>query len=523
MVLRREIFALEPITEDQFQPASLDLRLGPTAYRVRASFLPGKGDGRRPSSTSSRCTRWTSATAACSRRAASTSSRCSKRLDLRHRTSAIANPKSSTGRLDVFTRLITDARHRVRPGARAVQRHALRRGRRRAPSASSSARARASASCASGAAGRSRATASCAGCRKSTAWCSRPTASTATRRAVEIVNGVPVRVDLQGRRSGGVDRLPRQEPRRPASTSTASATTRSPTTGSRCSAPARGGLILDPAEFYILASQEAVRVPPGYAAEMIAYDTLVGEFRVHYAGFFDPGFGHGDAGGDGSRAVLEVRSYEVPFVLEHGQLVGRLAYERLTAAPHVLYGQGARSSYQGQGIKLSKHFKRGSLARAAAAAERRSAVEEERLLGLVLADHALDDAGDDRLHRLRPLPGRCRRRRRRRRTRRRSACLRRHAESAWRRRFSSSTKACGSSATGSRAGRRSRRFQWSLLALDERRPGALSCARTPPLSGALPREAMSEMSRWQGLCRRAGGDVSAAGRREPGGCACRRS
>ena len=122
-------------------------------------------------------------------------------------------------------------------------------------------------------------------------------------------------------------------------------------------APARGGLILDPAEFYILASQEAVRVPPGYAAEMIAYDTLVGEFRVHYAGFFDPGFGHTDAGGEGSRAVLEVRSYEVPFVLEHGQLVGRLAYERLTATPSVLYGQGAKSSYQGQGIKLSKHFK----------------------------------------------------------------------------------------------------------------------------------------------------------------------
>ena len=98
-------------------------------------------------------------------------------------------------------------------------------------------------------------------------------------------------------------------------------------------------------------------MPPGYAAEMIAYDTLVGEFRVHYAGFFDPGFGHGDAGGEGSRAVLEVRSYEVPFVLEHGQLVGRLAYERLTATPSVLYGQGAKSSYQGQGIKLSKHFK----------------------------------------------------------------------------------------------------------------------------------------------------------------------
>ena len=115
--------------------------------------------------------------------------------------------------------------------------------------------------------------------------------------------------------------------------------------------------MLDPAEFYILASLDTVRVPPGYAAEMIAYDTLVGEFRVHYAGFFDPGFGHSDAGGEGSKAVLEVRSYEVPFVFEHGQVVGKLVFERLTAPPNVLYGHGARSSYQGQGIRLSKHFK----------------------------------------------------------------------------------------------------------------------------------------------------------------------
>ena len=122
-------------------------------------------------------------------------------------------------------------------------------------------------------------------------------------------------------------------------------------------APRHGGLILDPADFYILASLEAVKVPPRYAAEMIAYDTLVGEFRVHYAGFFDPGFGHPEAGGEGSRAVLEVRSYEVPFVIEHGQVVGRLAYERLTAQPSRLYGSGLNSSYQRQGLALSKHFK----------------------------------------------------------------------------------------------------------------------------------------------------------------------
>jgi dCTP deaminase len=172
----------------------------------------------------------------------------------------------------------------------------------------------------------------------------------------EIRNGVPVTVDVEGDNSGGIigfkarnhtglididkvrhyEVLDFWEP---------------------VFAPRRGGLVLDPADFYILASREPVRVPPSLAAEMIAYDTLVGEFRVHYAGFFDPGFGHPDAGGQGSRAVLEVRSYEVPFVIEHGQIVGRLVYEPLTSRPQRLYGSDVQSSYQGQSIALSKHFK----------------------------------------------------------------------------------------------------------------------------------------------------------------------
>jgi dCTP deaminase len=116
-------------------------------------------------------------------------------------------------------------------------------------------------------------------------------------------------------------------------------------------------LILDPNEFYILASKEAVQVPPDFAAEMVPFDPLVGEFRVHYAGFFDPGFGYEGAGGSGSRAVLEVRSREVPFILEHGQIVGRLVYEKMLARPGELYGEGIGSNYQAQGLKLSKHFK----------------------------------------------------------------------------------------------------------------------------------------------------------------------
>jgi dCTP deaminase len=118
-----------------------------------------------------------------------------------------------------------------------------------------------------------------------------------------------------------------------------------------------GELVLDPDEFYILVSQEAVHVPPLHAAEMTPFDPLVGEFRVHYAGFFDPGFGHSAAGGKGSRAVLEVRSHEVPFILDHGQIVGRLVYEHMVKRPKALYGTDLGSNYQAQGLKLSKHFR----------------------------------------------------------------------------------------------------------------------------------------------------------------------
>ena len=118
-----------------------------------------------------------------------------------------------------------------------------------------------------------------------------------------------------------------------------------------------GRIILDPGAFYILVSREAVTIPPECAAEMAPYLAMVGEFRVHYAGFFDPGFGHDAAGGQGSRGVLEVRCHEAPFVLEHGQVVGRLVYERMTETPDMLYGREIASNYQGQGLKLSKHFR----------------------------------------------------------------------------------------------------------------------------------------------------------------------
>ena len=118
-----------------------------------------------------------------------------------------------------------------------------------------------------------------------------------------------------------------------------------------------GGLILSPDAFYILASKEYVSVPSNYAAEMRAYDTKVGEFRAHYAGFFDPGFGLTELGASKTKAVLEVRSHDVPFLIEQGQTVCRLVYEPMANIPKFLYGEaGSTSNYQAQGLKLAKHF-----------------------------------------------------------------------------------------------------------------------------------------------------------------------
>jgi dCTP deaminase len=122
-------------------------------------------------------------------------------------------------------------------------------------------------------------------------------------------------------------------------------------------ANSRGDMVLDPDEFYILVSRERVAIPPDYAAEMVPFNPLVGEFRVHYAGFFDPGFGYEPGKPPSARGVLEVRSREVPFILEHGQVIGRLVFERLTDPPPEGYGEGLGSNYQSQGLKLSKHFR----------------------------------------------------------------------------------------------------------------------------------------------------------------------
>ena len=304
----------------QIQPASLDLRLGHRAYRLRASFLPGLG---RKVSDDFEAVVMHEVDLT---KGAVLETGCvylvplQERLNLPADLSAAANPKSSTGRLDVFTRVITDGGEAfdavpagyagplyveiaprtfsvlVRPGDRLVQLR-FRRG---------------------------------------------PLVVTDT----QIVS-----IDLAGdgivgyrakRHSGLVDvahvggHIARDfwEP-----------------------IEGRGGsFILDPEEFYILASKEAVMIPENMAAEMAPIAPEIGEFRAHYAGFFDPGFGVASVGGEGSRAVLEVRGRDVPFILRDGQPVAKLVFEAMSERPDALYGQNG-SHYQAQGLRLSKHFK----------------------------------------------------------------------------------------------------------------------------------------------------------------------
>lgn len=336
------------LDKDQIQPASLDLRLGGKAMRVRASFMPGRN-----STVADKLEKLTLHEIDLEQGAVLETG-CvyivplMESLDLPLEISASANPKSSTGRLDIFTRVMVDYAQEfdkvpagykgqlyleisprtfpiiVRRGSRLSQirfrvGHAL---------------------------------------LNETELLDLHKAETLVASDMPNISGggIALSIDLTGSGPDGligyrgkhhtsvidVDRkaahdvLDFWEP---------------------LYSRGRGELILDPDEFYILVSNEAVHVPPLYAAEMTPYDPLVGEFRVHYAGFFDPGFGHAAAGGSGSRAVLEVRSHEVPFILEHGQVIGRLVYEHMQERPEGLYGTGLGSNYQAQGLKLSKHFR----------------------------------------------------------------------------------------------------------------------------------------------------------------------
>ncbi len=351
-----QVTAATPIIAGQVQPASLDLRLGAVAHRVQASFLPS-----RQTPVPRRLAELTMhlvdlSTGSVLERGCVYVVPLQEELRLARGYSARANPKSSTGRLDVFTRLMTEDGSEfesvpegyhgrlyleiaprtfsvvARTGTRLAQLRFVR-----------------------GSVGQ----ASDGALPDRTIEGLHEAEALVHGAEAVIARGLWISVDLRGAgattgligyrarphaplvdldRIGAYDALVFWEPI--ADTGT-------------------GRLILNPGDFYLLASKERVSIPPAYAAEMVGYDPLFGEFRVHYAGFFDPGFGYAADGAPGTPAVLEVRSHEVPFLLEDGQHVARLVFSRLTDVPDQLYGTGIGSSYQRQGLalSLSKHFR----------------------------------------------------------------------------------------------------------------------------------------------------------------------
>lgn len=339
-----QIAVTHPVPDGQVQPASLDLRLSHKAWRVRASFLPGKDGTVAERLEEFQMHEIDLTNGAVLEKGCVYVVPLMESLALPDTVNAVANAKSSTGRLDLFTRCIAD---------HGIEFDRIERGYRGPLYAEISPR--------------------------SFSVLVRPgmrlnqirfrhgksvlsdDALRAMHAEIGLVNGeaqidggLGFSVDLRlgadhlvGYRAKphtgliDLDKINYYDPREfwePVHSD-------------------RGRIILDPGAFYILVSREAVHIPPNCAAEMAPYLAMVGEFRVHYAGFFDPGFGHAAAGGGGSRGVLEVRCHEAPFALEHAQSVGRLVYERMAEVPDVLYGAGLKSNYQGQGLKLSKHFK----------------------------------------------------------------------------------------------------------------------------------------------------------------------
>ena len=338
------IEAQTPIASGQVQPASLDLRLGTTAFRVRASFLPGKGRSVAERLTDLKMHAFDLTGGAVLEKGCVYVVPLQERLALPEGMSGAASAKSSIGRLDMLTRIITDDGSefdRVPDGysgplyveicprsfsvvattGQMLNQIIFRAGK-TILSDDDLAVLHAETPIVSGEA----------------------VISEGLGFSVDLR---PETGDLVGYRAKphtGVVDLGKLDHYTPADYWEEVRTT-------------EGRIILDPGAFYILVSREAITIPPTHAAEMAPYIAMVGEFRVHYAGFFDPGFGWAEAGGEGSRGELEVRCHEAPFVLEHGQGVGRVVYERMAETPEALYGREIKSNYQGQGLKLSKHFK----------------------------------------------------------------------------------------------------------------------------------------------------------------------
>lgn len=342
-----------PIADDQVQPASLDLRLGPVAHRIQASFLPG------PASTVESKLRRVVVSEIDLTRPALLERGCvyliplAEEVRLPRRMRAKASPRSTIGRLDVFTRLIADYGREfdrvpagykgklwvevmpstfsvfVRKGLRLNQlRFVIGRPLPADKHISE------------------------LGDEEPIVY-----SDDGEPETPRVSKGLRISVGLRPRDDSGIIGY-----RAKAVTPAIDLTNPDPYDPLDFWDPIRrtrdGSVVLTADHFYIFGSKERVRVPPEAAAELVPYDPAMGEFRIHYAGFFDPGFGYGTGDIKGATAVLEVRSHKVPFVIEDGQEVGRLLYERLLARPTKLYGDEAGSSYQAQGLLLSRYFRR---------------------------------------------------------------------------------------------------------------------------------------------------------------------
>src|SRR5258706_3419322 len=354
LIARGHISASPTVNPDHIQPASLDLRLGDMAHRVRASFLPGPNSTVEAKIKELRMTRVDLTGATVFEKDCVYIMPLVEDLTLPENISGKANPKSTTGRLDIFTRLITDygtELDRVPPGYK---------GKLYAEVVS-----------------RTFTVALRAGMRLSQLRFvqGNPVAGDRTIKGLDqeeslvymddedipvkarLQRGLRITVNLEGAEPGEIIayKAKRYAPAIELDKLNFDATEEFWEVRHQ---NANKSLILEPGDFYILASRERVRVPPEFAAEMVPFDPSDGEFRIHYAGFFDPGFGYGSSDIKGTRAVLEVRAHEVPFLIEHGQLVGRLNYMPLLCRPEKIYGTNIGSSYQHQALTLSKQFRK---------------------------------------------------------------------------------------------------------------------------------------------------------------------
>jgi dCTP deaminase len=351
LIARGNISASPAINPDHIQPASLDLRLGDMAHRVRASFLPGPNSTVEAKIKELRMTRVDLTGAPVFEKDCVYIIPLIEELNLPENISGNANPKSTTGRLDIFTRLITDYGtefDRVPPGykgklyAEVVSRTftvALRAGMRLSQLRFVQGNPRSSDSAIRGLD------------REEPLVYEEDSPGKA-----RVERGLRITINLEGAAGEIIAyKAKRYAPAIELDKINFYATEEFWEVRHQ---NASKSLILEPGDFYILASKERVSVPPEFAAEMVPFDPSDGEFRIHYAGFFDPGFGYGSNDIKGTPAVLEVRAHEVPFLMEHGQLVGRLNYMPLLSRPHKIYGTNIGSSYQHQALTLSKQFRR---------------------------------------------------------------------------------------------------------------------------------------------------------------------